>query len=97
MKTTQLRRYEIEPGKMSEFISWFEALVIDLRKHFGFEVDWYLATESNEFLWAVSFAGSKQEFLDIESLYSESPERAKVFETYPGTITAKYVSFTTES
>ena len=97
MKTTQLRRYEIEPGQMNEFLTWFEDLVIDLRKNFGFVVEFYHTTDKDEFLWAVSFPDSMEQFLAVEETYSQSAERDKVFESYPGTILAKHISFATNS
>jgi hypothetical protein len=93
MKTTQIRRYEIQPGQMPGFVQWFESQVIDLRNHFGFNVEFYLASEGDEFLWAVSYPGSREAFLEVEGVYNQSAERAKVFESYPGTILEKHIGF----
>ena len=93
MKTTQLRRYAIEPGKMSAFVAWFEAEIPSLRRAFGFEIDFYLATNEDEFLWAVTLDGDMDEFLRVEAEYSVSNAREAAFQTYPNCITNKHISF----
>ena len=93
MKTTQLRRYDIQPGAMDAFIDWFQGPLMTARASHGFEpisayVDWL----SNTVVWVVSHDGDEQEFLAAEKVYESSPERAVAFETYPGTIAAKYAT-----
>lgn len=93
MKTTQLRRYELEPEKVSAFVAWFEQEMPSLRRLFEFEIEFYLATDNSEFIWAVSIAGDKELFLLREQEYLASIARAEAFKTFPGGILQKHISF----
>lgn len=93
MKTTQLRRYELEPEKVSAFIAWFEQEMPALRRLFEFEIEFYMATDNSEFIWAVSIAGDKSKFLANEQEYLQSTARAEAFETFPDGILEKHISF----
>lgn len=50
----------------------------------------YVDSLENTVVWVARFAGNESEFLAAERVYEESAERARAFETYPGTIRAKY-------
>jgi len=93
--TVQLRRYEIEPGRMADFLQWFPT-VLAVREQFGFRVLSALAEEEHStFTWAVAHDGDEADFLEVEARYNASPERAAAFETFPACITEKEIGFAT--
>jgi acyl-CoA synthetase (AMP-forming)/AMP-acid ligase II len=93
MKTTQLRRYEIQPGAMDAFVEWFSGPLVTARTAHGFHAESaFVDSRENLFIWVVSHEGAEDEFLAAEKIYEESAERAMAFESYPGTITAKQAS-----
>jgi len=93
MKTTQLRRYDIQPGSMDSFLEWFSGPLMAARAAHGFHPESaYVDTFDNAVVWVVSREGTEAEFLAAEKIYEQSPERALAFETYPGSIAAKYAS-----
>jgi hypothetical protein len=93
--TVQLRRYEIETGRMADFLAWFPTIV-PVREQFGFRVLFALASdEHSTFTWAVAHDGAEADFLEVEERYNASPERARAFETFPACIAAKEIGFAT--
>ena len=54
----QLRRYQIAPGKLDEFVEGWTSGVVPLREQFGFRVRgaWSIP-ESSEFVWIISYDG----------------------------------------
>ena len=93
--TVQLRRYEIEPGRMADFLAWFPT-VLPVRDQFGFRVLFALADEEHStFTWAVAHDGTEADFLEVEERYTASPERARAFETFPAVIAGKQIGFAT--
>ena len=93
--TVQLRRYEIEPGRMADFLEWFPTL-LPVREQFGFRVLFALAEEEHStFTWAVAHDGDEAAFSAVEERYTASPERARVFESFPDCIAGKEIGFAT--
>ena len=91
--TVQLRRYELEPGRMADFLAWFPELV-PARAQYGFRLLFAYVDDANDtFTWAVEHDGDEAEFTDVEATYNASPERAKVFETFPACITGMQIGF----
>ena len=91
--TTQLRRYEIEPGKLGEFVDWFQGL-LPARASYGLSLDWaYADHENSQFVWSTSHDGSLEEFKAVEETYNGSPERAAVYGDYKPPVTKLHVSF----
>lgn len=73
MTSVQLRRYEIAPGAMGEFLEAIRA-AFPVREQYGFDVRFALVDQDrNEFTWAVSHDG---DFAAAEAEYYGSPERA---------------------
>src|SRR5690349_8228599 len=73
MSSVQLRRYEIKPGEMEQFLEAVRA-AFPVREQYGFTVEFALVDEErNQFLWAVSHDG---DFAAAEVAYYEPPERA---------------------
>jgi antibiotic biosynthesis monooxygenase (ABM) superfamily enzyme len=71
--SVQLRRYEIKPGAMEQFLEAVRA-AFPVREQYGFTVEFALIDEErNQFTWAVSHDG---DFAAAEAAYYESPERA---------------------
>jgi hypothetical protein len=69
----QLRRYEIKPGEMDQFLAAVRA-AFPVREQYGFGVAFALVDdENNEFVWAVTHDG---DFAAAEQAYYASPERA---------------------
>ncbi len=95
MKTIQLRRYEIEPGTMSDFLSWWTASMPALRASFNYTIEFAFVDElNNEFVWAVSLpVATEDEFTVIDKEYQTSDAIAKVFEGVPQRIKQYHVSF----
>ena len=95
METVQLRRYVLEPGRMADFLAWFPTL-LPTREQYGFRVLFALAEAEHEtFTWAVAHDGDEAAFLAAEETYKASPERAKVFETFPAGISSMEIGFAT--
>ena len=90
-QTRQLRRYDIQPGAMDAFVEWFLGPLMEARASHGFTAESaYVDALENTVTWVARFEGTESEFLAAERIYEESPERARAFESYPGTIAAKY-------
>lgn len=90
---TQLRRYEIEPGKLDEFVAWFAGL-IPARASYGLSLDFaYADHENSEFIWSTSADGDIDAFKEIEATYNASPERAAVYGDYKPPVNKLNVSF----
>jgi len=89
----QLRRYDVEPGRMADFLAWFPGLA-PVRAQFGFRVLFAYVDDVNDtFTWAVEHDGDEAEFREVEARYNASPERAAVFETFPACIPAMQIGF----
>ena len=75
MPGTQLRRYEIKPGEMEQFLAAWRGIV-PVRESFGFRVEFaYVDPEQSEFVWAISH---DRDFATAEAEYYASPARANV-------------------
>ena len=95
METVQLRRYVLQPGRMADFLAWFPQLV-PVRAQYGFRVLFALADhEHDSFTWAVALDGDEARFREVEATYAASPERARVFETFPAGIAHQEIGFAT--
>ena len=69
----QLRRYEIKPGEMDQFLAAVRGAFV-VREQYGFAVAFALVDEErNEFVWAVTHDG---DFVAAEQEYYSSAERA---------------------
>jgi hypothetical protein len=87
--TIQLRRYELIPELMDEFLEWFPG-VVQARAAHGFTVLFAVVDrERHEFTWAVSCEG---DFDAVEKVYMAGPERATVFAGRPLYTAAQYIS-----
>jgi hypothetical protein len=73
MTSVQLRRYEIAPGAMDDFLEAVRGAFV-VREQYGFSVAFALVDEErNEFVWATTHDG---DFAAAETKYYASPERA---------------------
>jgi len=91
--TVQLRRYDVEPGRMADFLAWFPGLV-PVRARYGFRLLFAYVDDANDtFTWAVEHDGDEAEFRAVEATYNASPERAAVFETFPACIPKMELGF----
>lgn len=92
MKTTQLRRYEIEPGKLDEFAEWFKVLV-PARAGYGLSLDWAYADHDNsQFVWSTSYEGDLEQFNEVVATYEASDERKAAYGGYKPPVTKLHVS-----
>lgn len=74
----QLRRYQIEAGKMFEFVEAWTQGVVPLRDHFGFEFHGaWVVEETDEFVWIIGH-DHPEGFEAADREYYASPERAKL-------------------
>ncbi len=93
MATVQLRRYELMPGVMDDFVAWFPRIV-PAREAYGFSVLFaYADRERNEFVWAVRHDGDQAAFEAAVETYNASPERAAAFEGQPPRVGAMHLAF----
>lgn len=75
-KTTQLRRYSLDPARIDEFGPGWASRIPALRQKYGFSIEFaYLDRAASTFVWAVSTAGDHDEFLRREAEYYSSPEK----------------------
>ena len=80
-RTGQLREYELQPGSLDRFVSFWSENLVPVREEFGFRVEWYLPDpEGSSFTWFVSAPGDVDAFRAREVEYNGSPQRAAVFE-----------------
>lgn len=94
MKTIQLRRYEIVESLFDEFVEWFTARLLPVRRDAGFVIEFAYANRAqSEFVWAVSIEGDEARFTEVSDAYSASPERAAAFEGVPQYATAQHIEF----
>ena len=93
-RTIQLRRYELTPELVDDFIAWWTARLAPCRREAGFRIEFaYLNPEISEFTWAVSTPGDETRFLEIEAEYMQSPARAEVFDGTPKRIDKHHIRF----
>lgn len=86
---TQMRRYELDPVLVGEFLAFFEKLT-PIRATFGFRLrSAYLDRTNSEFTWIVEH---DQPFADAEEIYTASPERAALFADQPRFALALHIS-----
>ncbi|MDQ0372745.1 hypothetical protein [Cellulomonas humilata] len=84
-RTVQLRRYNLKPHLVEEFLVWWPSLLVPARATFGFTVESaYLNRQTAEFTWAVSAEGDAAEFRRLEQAWMDSPERTVVFDGVDG-------------
>ena len=94
VRTLQLRRYELVPGSIDDFIAWFTSTVVPAREALGFRIEFALADrEANEFVWAVSTPGNEEAFRARETRYLDSGERAAAFAGEPQRVAVYHVRF----
>ena len=75
MRTVQLRRYKVAPGRMEAWVGEWRDRVRPLREAHGFEVAGAWVVEgSDEFVWVIAHNGSGT-FEEADAAYYASPER----------------------
>ena len=74
-KTTQVRIFTINKGKMNEFVSAWQKGVYPLRIKYGFTIEKaWVVKEKNKFIWILSYDGPEG-FVTKDSLYYASQAR----------------------
>lgn len=97
VKTIQLRRYTLVDGEFDAFVDWWGGAMPAVRPPAGFTIEFaYGVRESNEFVWAVSVPGDRNEFVRLEETYMASDARAAVFEGVPQRVAVYDVRFVDE-
>jgi hypothetical protein len=92
MATVQLRRYQVKPDAMADFVKWWPS-VLPPREQYGFEVLFAFVDEStNQFVWAVTHEGDGEDFDAAEKVYLASPERAAAFAGVPQRLDETFIS-----
>jgi hypothetical protein len=95
--TIQLRRYQIEPGRMADHLAWFPTIRA-ARERFGFRVLFALADfDKSIFTWAVSVPGDRVQFAAVDAAWMVSPGRAAAFETNPKAVTSMETDIVTDA
>jgi hypothetical protein len=94
MQTHQLRRYELDPERATDFVDWFGSGLAEVRTAHGFTIEWaYLAADRTEFTWLVSFEGDVDAFLAAEAVYSASDASKALIAVLPDAIRGMHTSF----
>jgi hypothetical protein len=94
VKTIQLRRYTLVDGEYDDFVAWWRDAMPAVRPPAGFTIEFaYGLRESNEFVWAVSVPGDRDEFARLEEAYMASDERAAVFAGVPQRVAVYDIRF----
>jgi hypothetical protein len=76
VRTTQLRLYTIQEGKLREFVDGWTADIRPLRLKHGFAVDGaWVIEEENRFVWLLSYEGTPEEWQARNDAYYASDER----------------------
>lgn len=72
----QLRRYQVKPGHMEDFVDLFEHHLLPVRELYGFTllVAWR-SEDDAEFGWVAGYRGDGH-FESADKAYYDSPERA---------------------
>ena len=74
----QVRRYQITPGKLDQFIAAWITGVVPLRERFGFRFHGAWAIhDTNEFIWVISHDGPEG-FEAADARYYASNERSQL-------------------
>lgn len=75
-RTIQLRRYEISPELLDDFLEWWHTLLVPARLAHGFTIEFgYVDREASVFTWAVSLPVDAEEFARRDEEWLVSPER----------------------
>ena len=78
VRTVQLRRYKVAPGRMETWVKEWRERVRPLREAHGFEVlGAWVVEGSDEFVWVIANDGSRT-FEEADAAYYESPERMEL-------------------
>ena len=77
MSGSQLRIYEIEPGRLDEFVAAWVAGVEPLRRRFGFDIQAWIVVGADRFVWLLTHEGAGS-FEEADEAYYASPERARL-------------------
>lgn len=97
VKTIQLRRYTLVDGEYEAFVEWWRGAMPAVRPAAGFTIEFaYGLRDTNEFVWAVSAPGDRDEFLRLEAAYMASDARAAVFAGVPQRVAVYDVRFIDE-
>ena len=93
MSTVQLRRYWFEPGHLAVFREWWPTLLA-AREQYGFRVLFALASPQHEaFTWAVQLDGDADAFLEVQTRWNDSAERATAFQSWHGRVARTEIGF----
>jgi hypothetical protein len=91
-KTVQLRRYDLVPGVLDDFVAWFASRLVPARTSSGFTVEFaYADREAEQFTWAVSVPGDAAAFTALEQTYLASEGRAAAFAGQPTRVAVSHV------
>lgn len=76
VRTTELRDYLIEPGRLDEFVAAWRAGVVPLRQAHGYRIDaaWVVRAE-NRFMWLLSLDVPAAEWEARNDAYYADPRR----------------------
>ena len=91
--TVQLRRYDLKPDLVDEFLTWFPSRLVPAREAHGFAIEFaFVDRDRAEFTWAVSVNGDAEHFGEVEKTYMASPERDAAFAGVTGWTDAATIS-----
>ncbi len=91
MKTTQFRRYQIDPEHYDEWLAWWRSTLVPAREAFGFTLEGsWAARDTAELIWFVSAPVDRAGFEALAAAWDASPERNEALASIPKpTISAK--------
>jgi hypothetical protein len=92
-RRVQIRRYELDPAQVDDFLQWWSAVMRPLRLRMGFDVVFAAADrERSEFTWATTAADASTEFDAIASRYEKSAQRHEALASMPPAIRNAHIT-----
>jgi hypothetical protein len=92
-RTTQLRRYTLNPEHAAAFFTWWQDRIVPVRLEYGFTIEFaYFEREGMDFVWAVSLEGDTDEFMRVEHDYTRSKGRMLALDGVPPWTTNQHIA-----
>lgn len=82
--TRQLRRYQLTPDTLDEFVRWWRDDLVPVRRAYGFDIPFAcVVPETAELVWVVALPGDETAFAEAERRYNQWPERVAAMARQP--------------
>jgi hypothetical protein len=78
VRTVQIRTYTVRASRLDEWVEAWRALIVPLRREFGFKVHGsWVDRDRNAHIWVISYDG-EQSFEEANAAYWASPQRERL-------------------